>query len=38
MQLAKTLAMMAAVAAVVVILNEKGALSAVGGKPKPPAA
>ena len=35
MDLAKKLAMMAAVAAVIVILNEKGALSALGGKSKP---
>jgi hypothetical protein len=35
MDLVKKLAMMAAVAAVVVIMNEKGALRALGGKPKP---
>jgi hypothetical protein len=31
----KALAIAAAVAAVVVVLNEKGALASIGGKPKP---
>ncbi len=33
----KSLALTAAVAAVLIVLNEKGMLSAIGGKPKPAA-